>query len=73
MSDWLQENLVPENEAEFRKAESQCFDSNNNQFANMDVGKYFKRGYKSLIEDAVPASVRRVAGKSTPVQTMFVK
>lgn len=58
MTAWLKENLIPETEAEFRRAEHQCFDSNNNQYADVDMSKFFKRGYKSVLEDAVPKSVR---------------
>jgi hypothetical protein len=56
MSNWLNENLVPELASEFRKAESQCFDSNEQLFAYQDLGKYFKRGYSSLF-DPIPKSV----------------
>jgi hypothetical protein len=62
MTAWLKENLIPEHEAEFRRAEHQCFDSNNNQYADVDMSKYFKRGYKSMIEDEVPRSVRHWGG-----------
>jgi hypothetical protein len=56
MSTWLTENLVPEKAAEFRKADSQCFDSNADLFSFQDLGKYFKRGYSSLF-DPIPRSV----------------
>ncbi|TID27566.1 hypothetical protein E6O75_ATG00333 [Venturia nashicola] len=57
MSTWLTENLIPETAAEFRKADSQCFDSNEKQFAFQDIGKYFKRGWRSILDDPVPRSV----------------
>lgn len=64
LSSWLTENLVPGKlETEFRQAETQCFDSNNGKFANADMGKYFKRGMRSLITDPVPVSVRDTSGK----------
>ncbi|KAF2429700.1 LIP-domain-containing protein [Tothia fuscella] len=62
MTAWLAENLVPEYEAEFRRADHQCFDSNNNMYAGIDIGKYFKNGYGSLMNDTVPNSVRHWAG-----------
>lgn len=57
MSTWIAQELIPETAAEFRKADSQCFDSNAKLFAFQDIGKYFKRGWKSIVEDAVPRSV----------------
>jgi hypothetical protein len=56
MSTWVAENLKPELADEFRKTDSQCFDSNERMFAYQDLGKYFKRGYQSLF-DPVPKSV----------------
>jgi hypothetical protein len=64
LSIWLDENLIPEKAAEFRKAESQCFSSNENVFENRDMGIFFKRGFKSLVQDPIPASVMREAGES---------
>lgn len=62
MSTWVAENLIPETAAEFRKADSQCFDSNADMFSYQDLGKYFKRGYSSLF-DPVPKSVMHSAGR----------
>ncbi|KAE9971856.1 hypothetical protein EG328_005337 [Venturia inaequalis] len=57
MSTWIAEELIPETAAEFRKADSQCFDSNEAQFAYKDIGTYFKRGLNSIVNDPVPRSV----------------
>jgi hypothetical protein len=73
---WLKENLVPQHEAEFRMAEKQCFDSNNNQYTGMDMAKFFKKGYQSLIWDAVPKSVRDSVGimgnRGTPTAPWYL-
>lgn len=63
MSTWIAENLIPETSAEFRKADSQCFDSNAELFSYQDIGKYFKRGWDSLLNDPVPNSVMHSGGK----------
>ena len=63
LSRWLDGNLIPEKAAEFRKAESQCFSSNEQLFENRDLGVFLKNGMKSLIEDPIPSSVMREAGK----------
>lgn len=63
MSTWIAENLIPETAAEFRKAESQCFDSNAAMFSYQDIGKYFKRGWKSFFDDPVPSSVMHSGGR----------
>lgn len=63
MSTWIAEELIPETAAEFRKADSQCFDSNEAQFAYKDIGTYFKRGLNSIVNDPVPRSVMHSGGK----------
>jgi hypothetical protein len=60
LSMWLDENLVPSTAAEFRKAESQCFDSNA-MFSGRDIGKYFKGGWDSVFSP-IPNSVVQAAG-----------
>ena len=62
-SRWLDDNLIPETAAEFRKGERQCFTSNEKLFTNQDMGAYFRHGYKSLIEHEIPTSVMKYAGK----------
>jgi len=59
-SDWLYTSLAPEHEAEFKKAQTQCFDGNQ-MFAYKDIGQYFKRGWKSIFEP-IPASVLESCG-----------
>lgn len=61
MSKWLDENLIESLAPEFRKAESQCFNSNT-IYQNQDMGKYFKNGFNSLRFDEVPNSVMKWAG-----------
>jgi hypothetical protein len=60
LSRWLDENLVPEHAADFRKAEQQCYNSNY-MYANQTVDMYLKGGQKSLL-DPVPLSVMNNAG-----------
>jgi hypothetical protein len=62
LTKWLKDNLEPKHEAEFRAAEHQCFDSNNNLYTGMDMNKFFKRNYSSMLLDAVPRSVRDSCG-----------
>jgi hypothetical protein len=68
LSMWMNQSLVPENEAEYRKAEHHCFDSNS-LYSYQDLGKYYKKGYNSLSEP-IPRSVVATAGtmgyRSTP-------
>jgi hypothetical protein len=59
---WLKDNLVPQHAAEFRAAENQCFDSNNNQFTGMDMNRFFKNNYSSLLWDPIPKTVRDSTG-----------
>jgi hypothetical protein len=61
-STWLDENLVPEYAAEFRKAGNQCFTSND-IYDKKDLGIYFKRGLQSM-RDPIPASVYEIAGRA---------
>jgi hypothetical protein len=61
-SKWLDENLIPDKVADFRKGERQCFRSNEKFYYNQDMGTYFKHGYKSLTEHPIPVSVMREAG-----------
>src|ERR1700760_1560816 len=56
LSNWLNENLVEEFSHQFRRAESQCILTNFAEYADKDLGGYFKRGYESL-NDPVPSSV----------------
>ncbi|KAF2398657.1 LIP-domain-containing protein [Trichodelitschia bisporula] len=56
LSDWLKENVIPGQEAALRKADYQCFDSNE-AYARTELGIYFKRTYQSLMDDPVPQSV----------------
>ena len=60
LSRWLDDNLVPENAAEFRKAEQQCFNANY-MFQEQPISRYLKRGQQSLL-DPVPLSVMTNAG-----------
>lgn len=60
LTNWLNHELVPEYEAEFRKAEKTCFDGND-IYKNKDIGKYLKRGLTSLYEP-MPLSVLEMAG-----------
>jgi hypothetical protein len=55
MAQWLEENLEPATEKEFRMAENQCMGSNN-MYQGKDLGKYFKRGLESLL-DPIPQKV----------------
>jgi hypothetical protein len=55
LSDWLNLNLVPALEPQFRKAQHQCLTSNE-KFDGQELGKYYKRGLKAL-DDAVPQTV----------------
>jgi hypothetical protein len=69
LKSWLKENLVPELEPEFRKTESQCF-SSNTMYSNQSMGKYFKRGLKSLY-DPVPRGVMEITGMSGPAIALW--
>jgi hypothetical protein len=60
LTTWLNQELAPEHEAEFRKAEKTCFDGNE-IYKNQDIGKFFKRGLNSLYEP-MPLSVLELAG-----------
>jgi hypothetical protein len=62
MSDWLVENLDPKHEAEFRKSEEQCLKSNIDQFKEINLDKYFKKGYESVKEE-IPRSVLQWTGE----------
>lgn len=61
MTDWINENLVPEKADEFRKVYTQCFDSNWDSYTNKSFGIYFKDGYKSLFS-SIPGSVMETVG-----------
>jgi hypothetical protein len=63
LSKWLDENLEPKWEKEFRQGEHQCFTSNM-MWENKDMDKYFKRGWKSVF-DPLPNSVIQSACEST--------
>jgi Secretory lipase len=75
LSDWMNANLNPNHEVEWRRAESQCLTSNFGEFQNLSMARYFKRGYPSF-RDAVPASVLRWGGemgvRGTPKAPLFV-
>jgi hypothetical protein len=60
LSRWLDENLIPETAADFRRPEHSCFKSYYD-YDNRDMGVYLKRGFKS-IRDPVPNSVINNAG-----------
>jgi hypothetical protein len=60
LSQWLDNNLVPERATEYRQAEHSCYEGNS-KYSNKDIGSYFKNGYDSVFE-AVPASVLRTSG-----------
>jgi hypothetical protein len=60
LSKWLDENLEPATEAEFRKTARQCFNSNA-MYSNQDMGKYFKRGWKSVFEP-FPGDIIKTTG-----------
>lgn len=61
LAKWLKENLNPLTEKEFRKAESQCLQSNIDLYAGKNMDKYFKRGYASILEP-IPLSVIQESG-----------
>ena len=61
-SAWLKENLNPVSEQEFRLAEGQCHGANSEIFKDMNLSKYFKRGYSSTL-DPVPSSVMKWSGE----------
>jgi hypothetical protein len=63
LSDWLEENLIPEKKAEFYKADAQCYDSNWADFTGKKIGSYLKKGHKSLYE-AIPSSIFTHTGLS---------
>jgi hypothetical protein len=69
LSKWLDENLVPEHAAEFRKAEKQCF-SSNYEYEKRNMNMYFKRGVSSLL-DPVPLSVFNSAGMLCSLQELL--
>lgn len=74
-TEWLDENLVPELAADFKRSEHQCFDSNWNWTDN-DMGPYFKNGYDSLFQDEVPRSVlywgAQLGIRSTPTVPWYM-
>ena len=68
LAKWLDDNLIPSMAAEFRKAESQCFDGND-MYKYQDLGKYFKRGYNSLF-DPIPNRIIQRAGVCSLTSTV---
>ena len=52
-------------EQEFRKGEHQCTLTNMNMFKDKNLDMYFKRGYRSVSDDAIPMTVIREAGNTT--------
>jgi hypothetical protein len=60
LSKWIDDNLEPSMEAEFKKTLRQCFNSND-MYSNKDMGKYFKRGWNSVF-DPIPGSIIKTAG-----------
>ena len=74
VSEWLSENLVPSLESEFRRAESQCLNSNT-FYQQQDFGKYFKRGIKSLFDPLlveVTNNVGTMGMRGTPAMPWYV-
>jgi hypothetical protein len=74
ISDWLKENLVPENEADFRKSEHQCAMANMEQYKDLNMDRYFKNGYKSLTDKTGPIieKVGVMGLRSTPKIPWFL-
>ena len=61
-TDWIQENLRPEVAHIYRKAYSQCYDSNWDLFTGNTTGFYFKDGDASLLH-TVPRSIMDSIGE----------
>jgi hypothetical protein len=61
MTQWINDNLLPDKADEFRKVYSQCFDSNWDTYTNKSFGQYFKDGYSSLFSP-IPRSVMESVG-----------
>jgi hypothetical protein len=60
MTEWLDQNLRPEKAKEFRKAYTQCYDSNWDAYPNRSIGIYLKDGYDSLFSP-IPSSILKSA------------
>jgi hypothetical protein len=59
---WLKDNLAPEYESEFRKVESQCYLSNVDSFKDLNMDKFFTRGYSRALHDEVPLTIMNRVG-----------
>lgn len=74
-TDWINENLIPEKAADYRKVYSQCYDANWDFFTNKTLGTFFKGGDASLISE-IPKSVQAWVGvggnTGTPMTPWYI-
>lgn len=72
---YVDANLVPSKAAEFKKASTQCLDTDITDYIFQDMYSYFTNG-ESLLYDPVPQSVLHATGQmgthGTPQMPMFV-
>ncbi|QDS76000.1 hypothetical protein FKW77_004607 [Venturia effusa] len=69
LSDFINENLVPEKAAAYKAGEKRCVDGNKN-FTNTDMNQYYKKDYAMILHDPFVSTVARATGiqglRSTP-------
>lgn len=61
---WLNDNLIPEREAEFREALDMCFDTNEKKFSHKDISMYLKNGFDSIFTSPEMSGAIKTAGRS---------
>lgn len=75
LSDWVESNVKPDQRTHLYRTTTQCFDSNFDNYTNMDLGTFFKDGYESLHTD-LPWGVFRWSGtmgmRGTPKIPLYI-
>jgi hypothetical protein len=62
LSDWLDQNLIPETAEQFWATETYCIDGNADVYTFVDTCNYFTRGCDGW-GDPIPSEVLQTAGK----------